>query len=960
MKITNLLLSSATALALLGTAAPKTSAAVPPNYPYVVVTNSGGAAPGNLIGTLGGGGPDGTRTYYVILDNTGTNLVFASTTNVLFRFVTPQGYATATDGSGFCFKDERLQIVDTFTTLGYGLDYHDVKLLPNGHALLLGAEVRVFDMSTVVAGGKVAAEAVGSVIQEIDANKRLVFEWHSLDHIAITNSFVDLTQQVLDYTHVNAVTIDPTDNNLLISFRCTSDIVKINRHTGQVVWRLGGKMNQFTFVNEHEENAPFYTIGQHDVHRLANGNLLYFDNGNITGAASWPSRNYSRVVEYALDEVNKIATLVWEYRHVPDIQADCQGSVKRMANGNTLIDWGCAAGLRAGTIVTEVNPAGQVVFEMTRRTTNGASPTGMRSSLTKQLWDSADLIRSTIHPDLREGQTYDSPQTGVSVTVNRLTGASNKTLVVQRHLDAVRFPKFNGSAPHVVMEHLVLSSTNVVTCETVLDLDLPDTNYVFDTPMIQDPTQVAVYQRAVPGKGQFSPLPTIFVAGTQKLRVTTTQLGEFIFAYPDVAEMPSVPLILSPADQSEVGQSQPVTLVWSARGVVGSFDLQLAADAGFSNLVLDTNGLGTGNLTLLSLLPNAQCFWRVRTVNPSGTSAWASASFTTVPPRLELTYPAGGEAWRRFQVVTIRWIDNLSEDVALDLYKGGVSNRTFSASTGNNGSYTWTVGQFADLPPGTDYTIKIRSTANPALMDFSEPFSIVRPVTLVTVPAGLSLTVDGTNYTAPVAFAWAPGSWHFIDTTTPQFSGDGHSRYLFASWSDSIYPSYSIAAPLEGVTNTARFSTNYLLEITVTPPAAATLVADPPGPWYASGELVTLSALPDADHLIYTWQGVDTQKGDTAQLIMHDYHAVVAEFISPSGVPAIQTDSFVILPDRRVQFTLTAGAGQVSQATVWGATTLTPPDWEVLATVQLNSGQAVFTDSTAPTVAARFYRVTLP
>src|SRR5205823_1726865 len=98
----------AAALTVLGTVPATISAAVPADYPYLVVTNSGGAAPGNLIGTIGGGGLDGTRTYYVVLDNTGTNLLSASTTNVLLRFVTPQGFATATDASGFRFKDERL------------------------------------------------------------------------------------------------------------------------------------------------------------------------------------------------------------------------------------------------------------------------------------------------------------------------------------------------------------------------------------------------------------------------------------------------------------------------------------------------------------------------------------------------------------------------------------------------------------------------------------------------------------------------------------------------------------------------------------------------------------------------------------------------------------------------------------------------------------------------------------
>src|SRR5262245_14644589 len=83
-------------LVMFAVAPPETSAAIaiPPDYPHVVATNSVGASPGNLIGTLGGGFSDGSSTYYVILDNTGTNLLYASATNVLLRYVTPQGFAT--------------------------------------------------------------------------------------------------------------------------------------------------------------------------------------------------------------------------------------------------------------------------------------------------------------------------------------------------------------------------------------------------------------------------------------------------------------------------------------------------------------------------------------------------------------------------------------------------------------------------------------------------------------------------------------------------------------------------------------------------------------------------------------------------------------------------------------------------------------------------------------------------
>jgi len=712
---------------------------IPSDYPYIVVTNNGGAAPGDLIGNIDGRTASGTKLYYVVLDNTGTNILYDSKTNTIYRFVTPQGFDAVAGAGGWSLKDQTVSVVGSVTNLGYPVDNHDMKLLPNGHALVFGSEVRTINMSALVPGGKTAAAVTGDILQEIDANNRLVFEWHTFDHIAITNSFYDLTQPTIDYAHMNAVSIDPTDNNLLVSLRTTSEIVKINRQTGEVMWRLGGKMNQFTYIGEHLENAPYYTVGQHDIHRLANGDVLFFDNGNISGGGVTPSdRTYSRAVEYYVDEINLTATLVWEYRHTPDISVPCTGSVKRFSNGNTLIGWGCAIP-SSGTIATEVSAAGKLVFEMDHVTPPGFSPLLLGNGVDKQLWNTPDLISSASYQGVVSGQTYTSPDAAVSATLNSLTAGASNVLVVQHCLDAVRFPQFSGAAPQVLMERIVLSGSNITSLQAELDLNLPDSNYVFDTPIIHDPTQVTVYQRLTPGQGPFTALPTTYDAGAQKLQVTTTQLGELIFGYPDMAQTPYAPAILSPTNQSEVDQAEPITLRWTPQGLVGSFELQLATDAGFTNIVLDTNNLGSANYAVQNPSPNTQYFWRVRTVNQGGTSDWASASFTTVPPVLQLTYPAGGEVWQRFQVVTIRWVGNLSENVALDIYKSGVSNRTFVASTPDSGSYTWTVGQFQAFPSGSNYTIKIRSTTNPSVYNFSNPFSLITNLTSVTINAA-SLT----------------------------------------------------------------------------------------------------------------------------------------------------------------------------------------------------------------------------
>ena len=79
------------------------------------------------------------------------------------------------------------------------------------------------------------------------------------------------------------------------------DVTKINRSTGDIMWRLGGTQNDFTLVGD-----TYFFSGHHDIRRLDNGHVTIFDNNDGTA-------NYSRVVEYDLDEVNMIATLVWQY-----------------------------------------------------------------------------------------------------------------------------------------------------------------------------------------------------------------------------------------------------------------------------------------------------------------------------------------------------------------------------------------------------------------------------------------------------------------------------------------------------------------------------------------------------------------------------------------------------------------------------------------------------------------------
>ena len=140
-------------------------------------------------------------------------------------------------------------------------------MLPNGHVMMMAYHPVPFDMSKVVEGGSEEAILVINVIQEQDREGNMVFEWRNIDYIPITDSDMDLTESRLNYSTLNAFDLD-VDGNILASFRNHSEIMKISRFNGEILWRMGGPRGEFTFTGEHEENAPYYYARQHHVRRL--------------------------------------------------------------------------------------------------------------------------------------------------------------------------------------------------------------------------------------------------------------------------------------------------------------------------------------------------------------------------------------------------------------------------------------------------------------------------------------------------------------------------------------------------------------------------------------------------------------------------------------------------------------------------------------------------------------------
>ena len=65
------------------------------------------------------------------------------------------------------------------------------------------------------------------------------------------------------------------NDQILVSNRASNEILKIDLQSGEVIWHIGGPLNQFTFINDPKQGFRM----QHDVRRLENGNISLFDNG---------------------------------------------------------------------------------------------------------------------------------------------------------------------------------------------------------------------------------------------------------------------------------------------------------------------------------------------------------------------------------------------------------------------------------------------------------------------------------------------------------------------------------------------------------------------------------------------------------------------------------------------------------------------------------------------------------
>jgi hypothetical protein len=238
---------------------------------------------------------------------------------------------------------------------GHGLagDLHEFQLTPRGTALISVYHSVPHDLSPV--GGPKHGYVFDSVVQEVDVRTgKVVFEWHSLDHVPLSESLQANQEPArnasrkrpFDYFHVNSIAGGPR-GTILVSGRNTSALYLIRRD-GSIVWRLGGKRSDFG------PPAAVKFRFQHDARFHGPSTISLFDNGAIPKLEP-----YTRPLVLHIDAKTKKARVVKTFAHPKRISSPYEGSLELLPGGGAVVGWGGVPK------VTEFSPSGRVRFQLT-------------------------------------------------------------------------------------------------------------------------------------------------------------------------------------------------------------------------------------------------------------------------------------------------------------------------------------------------------------------------------------------------------------------------------------------------------------------------------------------------------------------------------------------------------------------------------------------------------------------
>ena len=227
------------------------------------------------------------------------------------------------------------------------LDPHELLHLPNGNDLVI-VNVNRGPIDLRPYGGAAAGTIIDHVLKEFTPGGTLVWQWSMMEHIPISETTPQWWPAIYDPYHINSV--EPNGNGYVLSMRHLDAVVRIDRASGAITWKLGGtpRPESLTFAGDTFGNFG----GQHDARILPDGTLTVHDNGTQQNRAP-------RAVRYKIDTASRTAALLEQVTDSAAPSSGLVGSAQKLPGGNWVTAWGGTA------YVTELTANSRVVLRLT-------------------------------------------------------------------------------------------------------------------------------------------------------------------------------------------------------------------------------------------------------------------------------------------------------------------------------------------------------------------------------------------------------------------------------------------------------------------------------------------------------------------------------------------------------------------------------------------------------------------
>lgn len=298
---------------------------------------------------------DGKKSSPLILDAHDLSVVymdpvFSATSDIRIQQNNGKDYLTfyegnIVDGHGDGFgivMDSSYNVVYNISAqnLTVHSDLHEFQMTGHGTVLVTAYEVVI--RNTRPWHGPSKGSIMDSVFQEIDLEtKEVLFQWRALDHVDPSDSYERVGRK-WDYFHLNSIQ-KTKKGNYLISARHTHSIYMINGQTGNVMWTLGGKKNQFAELDpgdamQSNEKVLSFSWQHHARFFHDNENEITFFDNHVLSTTQNCRTDCSRGLHIRLDPdatPKPTVQMLSEFLHPQSLQAQSQGSVQPLLAPNT-------------------------------------------------------------------------------------------------------------------------------------------------------------------------------------------------------------------------------------------------------------------------------------------------------------------------------------------------------------------------------------------------------------------------------------------------------------------------------------------------------------------------------------------------------------------------------------------------------------------------------------------------